>query len=76
MSRPAGRPILALFWRLYIVLGLICAGAGAYILWAPRAIGIDAISHEAPVRTVGIILLLFGIIRVANSVVQLRRFRS
>lgn len=70
---PQGRPLFALFWRLYILLGLVSACAGAFLVSSPRQFLPGAGADLMPVRIVGVILLVFGIIRIVNALVQLRR---
>ena len=70
-----GRPLAALFWRLYIVLGLASLGGGAFLMGAPHLVFSSARAELMPVRIVGIILIVFGIVRIVNAVVQLRRMR-
>ncbi len=64
MSLPRqSKPLLALFLRLYIMLGTVSTAAGIYLIRTPQ------------LRVVGTILLVFGIVRVVNALVQLHRMR-
>ena len=76
MNGPAqGKPLVALFWRLYILLGLASLGGGAFLMGAPHLVLSSARAELMPVRIVGIILIVFGIVRIVNAVLQLRRMR-
>ena len=75
MNRPApSKPLFGLFWRLYIILGMVSASFGVYLIRLPQitpgsSAGLD------PVRIVGIILLAFGIVRVVNALAQISQMR-
>jgi hypothetical protein len=70
-----GSPLFALFWRLYILLGVVSILAGAYLFgWPRHPVGAPAGILE-PIRLVGLVLIVFGAIRIGNALFQLIRMR-
>ena len=64
-------PIYGLFWRLYIVMGAISVAVGFYLFNVP---GFG--SNTLPIRIVAGILVVFGLVRIVNSVIRLRKIRQ
>ncbi|HLJ55683.1 MAG TPA: hypothetical protein VKT77_11645 [Chthonomonadaceae bacterium] len=77
MNGPApGRPLFALFWRLYILLGVVSIGVGGYLFgWPRQTVGAPAGVLE-PIRIVGLVLIVFGVVRIGNALFQLWRLRQ
>lgn len=70
MRIPSSRAHLYLFWcRLYIVLGLSSFGAGVYVWYLGHAMGKSAPSG---ILAIAVILIVFGLLRIANSVWVIR----
>jgi uncharacterized membrane protein HdeD (DUF308 family) len=77
MSAPRGaRPMFGLFWSLYLVLGGISIGAGLLFLTAPGFVFPATGPERVMVRVVGVIFIVFGVVRVINSLLQLKRLRG
>lgn len=74
MRLPSSRAGLYVFWcRLYIGLGFCSLGAGLYLLYIMRQMGRD--SPEG-LGFISFILILFGPLRIANSVWVLKSIRK
>jgi hypothetical protein len=65
-----------LFWRLYLVLGAFSTAIGLFALCNPGfffpARGIE----HTLIRVVGGIFVIFGLARIVNAIVQVRRLAS
>jgi hypothetical protein len=71
-SRQA-QPLFQLFCYLYMLLGAISMGAGAVLLSAPALFfPAQRVEHNF-LRVIGAVFLVFGIVRIVNAFVQLRR---
>lgn len=55
---------VAVFCKLYIVLGLGCLAAGGYLQYV---ISVTSKSANAGLQPIAIFLFVFGILRIANS---------
>jgi uncharacterized membrane protein HdeD (DUF308 family) len=76
VKRPApGRPLYALFWRLYLILGAISTAVGAALLISPGTLFPRPGAEQNLLRTAGAVFLVFGVVRIVNAVVQVRRLR-
>ena len=73
---PPGRPVVALFWRLYIGLGAISTSVGVVLLIAPGLFFPPARVEHLYTRIIGAVFLVFGLTRIVNALVQLRRLRG
>lgn len=73
-QHPAQRKILLLWCWLYMSMGVMCAGIGAIVL-----VNASLFTGGRPVRldggliSIAAILILFGVLRIANSVYHIRR---
>lgn len=76
MRRPLpGSPLVALFWRLYVLLGVASVAAGIFLIKSPQAILSGANADLTPLRIIGCIFLVFGIVRIGNAGIQLWRLK-
>ena len=75
-QHPAQRKLLLFWCWLYASMGIACAGLGTLVL----ADG-SLLTHGRPfqmdngIRMIAAILIVFGILRIANSVYHIRRLR-
>lgn len=70
---PQKGPLIALFWRLYSLLGAISAGIGVVLLSSPDLVLSGAHAERGFVRVIGGVFLVFGISRIVNAILQIRR---
>jgi hypothetical protein len=70
------RPLFQLFCYLYMLLGAISTGLGALLLSAPELFFPAQRVEHTLLRIIGGIFLVFGIVRIVNAVIQLRRPQS
>jgi uncharacterized membrane protein HdeD (DUF308 family) len=70
-ARP--RPVATLFWRLYIVVGIISTAVGILLLCLPDAVVHGGATERNMTRAVGAIFVVFGIVRAFVAIARLRR---
>jgi hypothetical protein len=70
------RPLFQLFCYLYMLLGAISTGTGALLLIAPGLFFPAQRVEHTLLQIIGGIFLVFGIVRIVNALIQLRRPRG
>ncbi len=73
-QHPAQRKLLLFWCWLYMSLGLTSAALGIMVLTGGRLLtGGRAVSPDGGMITIAVILIVFGILRIANSIFHIRR---
>ena len=72
-SPPPGRPLVPLFWRRYLGRGAISTAVGTVLLVAPGLLFPPTRIEHLYARIIGGVFLIFGLTRIVNAIIQLRR---
>lgn len=73
-QHPAQRKLLLFWCWLYLSMGLTSAVLGALVLTSGGLFtGGRAVHPDGGIVTIALILIVFGVLRVANSVFHIRR---
>jgi len=73
-QHPAQRKLLIFWCWLYMSMGLASAGLGILVLTASNLFtGGKSVHLDGGIVTIALILIVFGILRVAGSVFHIRR---
>lgn len=73
-QHPAQRKMLIAWCWIYMSMGLTSAAIGTLVLVNSRMFtGGRAITLDGGIITIAVILIVFGVLRIANSVFHIRR---
>ena len=73
-QHPAQRKLLLFWCWLYMSMGLTSAGLGILVLTGGSLFnGGRAVKLDGGIITIAVILIVFGVLRIANSVFHIRR---
>jgi len=73
MAAKQQRPVVFLFWRLYIILGAFSTAIGLFALCNPGFFFPARGMEHTLIRVVGGVFVVFGLVRIVNAIAQMRR---